>query len=448
MSASPSPAGTTTSTPARTRGLRLRTRAGHPDFLDLPWDQPLEAWTGDRLVDVARGVHRHVVRFVEYDGALYALKELPRRLAEREYRLLRRMAEEDLPVVEVVGVVNRERIDPEEPLEDVLITRYLDYSLPYRLLFTHRRTPPQEGSELHGLHERLIDALAMLLVRMHILGFYWGDCSLSNTLFRRDAGALAAYIVDLETGELHSELTDGQRAADLEITQTNVAGGLMDVQAELDLPADPDPVETAERLQQRYDLVWAELNQETVIGPDERYKIEQRVRRLNDLGFAVDEVELLGTDGPSHTDESRLRLRVSVTEQGHHRRRLLSLTGLDAQENQARSLLNDLANFRAAKESQEGRALPESVAAYRWLNEIYEPTVRSIPAEHTDKLEPVEVFHEIIEHKWFLSRDLGRDVGVAEATESYFQRILPEVPPERAVLATEDEAELGWIGFG
>ena len=426
------------------KGLRLRARPGHPDFLDLEWNRPLDQWASDRLVEVARGLHRHVVRFVAYDDALYALKELPPRIATKEHAMLRRMALQGLPVVDVVGIVNRQAMDvPDGPLEDVLITRYLGYSLPYRALFTHRRPATGSSEGLRDLHERLLDALAMLLVRIHLLGFYWGDCSLSNTLFRRDAGALAAYIVDLETGEYHPTLTEGQRAEDLEITQVNVAGGLMDLQAEFDLPPEPDPIETAERLGERYGLLWRELTTEELIGPDERYKIDARLRRLNELGFAVDELELLSTEGGD-----ALRLRTAVTEQGHHRRRLLSLTGLQAQENQARSLLNDLANYRAAVDQELERQLPESVAAHRWLTEVYEPIVVSVPDELWEKLEPVELFHQVIEHKWFLSERKGRDVGVLEAVDSFLADVLPSAPDEKAVLAEEHDAAVDWIGFG
>ena len=69
----------------------------------------------------------------------------------------------------------------------------------------------------------------MLLVRLHLAGFFWGDVSLSNTLFRRDAGAFAAYLVDAETGELHDRLSDGQREHDLDIARVNIAGELMDL---------------------------------------------------------------------------------------------------------------------------------------------------------------------------------------------------------------------------
>ena len=188
--------------PAR---LQLIARTGHPDFLDLPWDEPLAEWKSERLVEVVRGIHRHVVRFVEYETAngpaLYALKELPAPIARREYGLLRSLAAEEMPVVEAVGVVTERG----EGLEAVLITRHLDYSLPFRTLFARGSVP--------DLRRRLLDAGAELLVRLHLGGFFWGDCSLSNTLFRRDAGALAAYLVDAETGELHPSLSDGQRRA-------------------------------------------------------------------------------------------------------------------------------------------------------------------------------------------------------------------------------------------
>ncbi|MPZ74786.1 MAG: DUF4032 domain-containing protein [Nitriliruptorales bacterium] len=412
--------------------MRIRTRPGHPDFLDLPWDQPLEGWTHERVMEVARGNHRHVVQFVDYDGALYALKELPSRLAEREYRMLRRMEEESLPAVDAVGTISR------NGLEDVLVTRYLDYSLPYRVLFAR---VPHEEQDVRSLSERLLDALVMLLVRLHVAGFSWGDCSLNNTLFRRDAGALAAYVVDVETGEWHPELTPGQREADLEITVLNVAGGLMDLQAQLGLPSEPDPADVANDLRLRYEQLWRELTTDAVIDPGDRFAVESRIRRLNDLGFDVDEVEIVEEDGGD-----RLTMRALVAESGHHRRRLLSLTGLDAQENQARSLLNDLANFRAYHERLDGRPLPESVAAYRWLAEVFEPTVAAIPSEQRGKREAAEVFHEIIEHKWFLSERSGEDVGVDKALASYLETVLPEEPDERNVL--RGEMAEGWISFG
>jgi hypothetical protein len=398
--------------------LQLRARTGHPDFLDLPWEQPLEDWKSDRLVRVVRGIGRHVVRFVDYEGAIYALKELPDELARREYRLLRELAAKEMPVVEAVGVASRA-----DPLEAVLITRHLDYSLPYRTLFS--------GPGLPDLGDRLLDAGAELLVRLHLAGFFWGDCSLSNTLFRRDAGALSAYLVDAETGELHAALSDGQREHDLDIAEENLAGELADVAAELGREPEPEtaPEDTAAELVLRYRRLWDELVHDELFGLDERYRLHERLHRLNELGFDVEEFELLAAE-----DGYRLRLHPRVVEPGHHRRRLLVLTGLHAQENQARRLLNDLAEFRADLEQEEGRTLPEAVVAYRWLAEVFEPTIAAVPTELHGKREAAEIFHEILEHRWYLCERAETDISLDEATESYVDDVLRHVPDERTVL--------------
>jgi tRNA A-37 threonylcarbamoyl transferase component Bud32 len=403
--------------------FQLVARTGHPTFLDLPWDEPLEEWQSERFVTLIRGISRHVVRFVEYDGALYALKELPERPARREWTLLRRLESQGLPVVEAVGIVTGRG-----ELDAVLITRHLEYSLPYRALFA--------GAAIPDLRTHLLNALVELLTRLHLRGFFWGDCSLSNTLFRRDAGALTAYLVDAETGELHGSLSDGQREYDLNIAETNVIGELLDVDAEVGLPADLDPDETGAEIVRGYEALWSELTREEVFGADERFKVDERLHRLNALGFDVEEIQLDSTPAGY-----RLRLDPHVVEPGHHRHRLLRLTGLDAQENQARRMLNDLARYREALERTEKRTLPESVVASRWRDEVFEPTVAAVPDELWGRLPAAEIFHQVIEHRWFLSEQAKKDVGIAEAVRSYVSSELPSRPPERVILASPDADE-------
>lgn len=402
--------------------LQLQARTGHPDFLDLPWEHPLEEWGSTRLVQVVRGIGRHVVRFVDYDGVVYALKELPDAVAQREYGLLRDLGAAEMPVVEVVGVVTR----ADEALEAVLITRHLDYSLPFRTLFSGPGRP--------DLGDRLLDAGAELLVRLHLAGFFWGDCSLSNILFRRDAGALSAYLVDAETGELHAALTDGQRRHDLQIAEENLAGELADVAAELGRPLETPGEQTAAELVHRYEGLWEELVHDELFGADERYRLHDRLHRLNDLGFDVEELELIASD-----EGYRLRLHPRVVEPGHHRRRLLVLTGLHAQENQARRLLNDLADFRERLAHAERRPLPETIVAYRWLAEVFEPAIAAVPAELFGKREAAEIYHEILEHRWYLSQAAGADVGLDRATASYVENVLRHVPDERTLLEGESD---------
>jgi hypothetical protein len=400
-----------------TSRFQLLARAGHSSFLELPWELPLEEWQSERLLNPVRGIGRHVVRFVEQDGRLYALKELPERIARREYTLLRRLEGQGLPVVEAAGLVTERGGD----LDGVLITRHLDYSLPYRALFA--------GRVVTDLRSHLLNALVELIARLHLRGFFWGDCSLSNALFRRDAGALSAYLVDAETGELHGTLTNGQRDYDLDLARTNVFGELLDVDAEVGLPPDVDPEKTSAAIVEGYEALWRELTHEETFGPDERFRLDERLHRLNTLGFDIDEIQLTAGDGGY-----RLVLDPHVVEPGHHRQRLLRLTGLDGQENQARRMLNDFVRYKEALERREGRVLSDGVVASRWRDEVFEPTIAAVPEELRGRLEAAELFHQVLEHRWFLSERARKDVGIEEAVRSYVASVLPARPAERVVL--------------
>lgn len=407
----------------------MTAKTGHPDFLDLPWDRPLASWEHERLVEMPMGIHRHVVRTVAYDDRLYHLKELPRRYAAREWRFLRYLRQEQVPVVDVVGVVSLRDTPDGERLEAVLITEHLEYSVPYRLLFLRQ--------EHQTIREPMLDALVHLLVRIHLQGFYWGDCSLSNALFRRDAGHLAAYLVDTETGELYQELSAGQRNMDLELAIEKSAGELLDLQAAGVLSEEVDPFDLGIELRERYEQLWAELTRDEVFGDDERYRIHERLRRINELGYDVDELELV-QDEPGMT---RMKVKTSVVEPGRYRRILRQLTGLDVQDNQARRLLNDIHNFGAWLQQEEGRSLPEASIAHRWLERSFEPVVQVVPHELRGRREPAEVFHEVLDlwHKW--STQEGTDMGLFNAAHRYVAEILAMMPDERRVspIAAEDE---------
>ena len=382
-------------------------------LLTLPWAQPLADWDDPRLVEIRqRGISRHVVRFVADSGELYALKSISERLARREYRLLRSLAELNVPAVEVVGIV----VDRGAEEDAILVTRYLDYSVTYRALFS----TPRGGQPA----DRLLNALVELLARLHLSGFFWGDCSLSNALFRSDAGALEAYLVDAETSEQHAELTSGQRDWDLELAAERVFGELSDLQAGDLLPPDVDPFDIIDKLQRRYKRLWDELTREEILHPDDqRYLIARRLSRLNDLGFDADEVELLDS-----AEGTRLRVRTKVAESGQQSRELFRETGIAADENQARRLRNDIASFRGYLEQKARHPVSETVAAHRWLEEVYDPVVAAIPDGLRGRLSPPEIFHEILEHRWYLSEAAGADVGTTAAAQSYFATVLPAVP--------------------
>jgi len=397
--------------------MALRIVASHPDpaIVRLPWADPLETWPEAPegvVVSMPQGLSRHVVRMVRLGHRTYAVKETVEEMATREYRMLRDLQRLDLPAVVPQAVVAGRVGRDGEPLPAALLTRHLEFSRPYRALF--------ENSPSGTLLDRLVDALVVLLVRLHLADFYWGDVSLSNVLFRRDAGHFAAYLVDAETGELKSSISDRMREHDVTVGCENVFAELLDLAAAVG--ADVDAFAVIQRIQDRYAELWRELTGEEHFSTDELWRIEQRIQRLNDLGFDVGELDIV-TD----VDGETVRLTPRVVELGHHRRRLRELTGLEVEDRQARQLLNDLAAY-TAHQGLTGRD-PKAVAS-RWLTEVYEPVIGCIPPELTGRLDPAEIFHEILVHRWFLSEAAGHEVDIFETARSYISSILPGRPSE------------------
>lgn len=407
-----------------TASLQITATAPDPAILDLPWHIPLEDWPAENLAALPRGISRHVVRFVKLSGRVIAVKEIGESVAYREYELLRALSRIGVPSVEPVGVITGRQDSNGERLEAVLVTEHLQFSLPYRALFSQSLQPDTTG--------RLIDALTVLLVRLHLAGFYWGDVSLSNTLFRRDAGAFAAYLVDAETGDLHQRLSDGQRSYDLEIARVNIIGELMDLEAGDLLESGVDTIAVGSRLVERYAELWDTLTGPESFGAGDRWRVAARIERLNDLGFDVGELDIT-TD----VDGTTVRIQPKVVDAGHHARRLMRLTGLDVQENQARRMLNDLDAYRAATDRQ---GEDEEFVAHDWLTTFFEPVVRSVPRELRGKLQPAQIFHEMLDHRWYISREQDRDVPMAEAAASYVQNVLRHRPDEAQVLGADTAA--------
>jgi hypothetical protein len=397
--------------------MALRIVATNPDpslVTLLPWDTPLEEWTGSFMVPLPRGISRHIVRFVRLGTHVYAVKETREPIAFGEYRLLRDLRRLKVPAVEPVGVVTGRQTRTGELIEPCLVTRHLGSSMPYREMFSR-------GVRVDTL-PRLVDALVVLLTRLHLAGFFWGDCSLSNTLFRRSAGEFAAYLVDAETGELHPELSDGQRAYDLDTAKGNLFGEMLDLQAGGFMDPELDPIPIIEGLLERYGGLWSELTGVEDFTTDEMWRIQMRIERLNDLGFDVDELDII-TDW----DGATARIQPKVVDPGHHNRRLQSLTGLDVEENQARRLLNDLDAYSAANELQNEEP---ALVAHRWLTEVFEPVTQMAPPDRRSPVDAAEIFHEILEHRWYLSEQAGKEVDTFEAARDYFRNELKVEPVE------------------
>lgn len=404
---------------------RVTIRPGHPDFLELPWHQSLVTWQSPRMITLPKGISRHEVRFFAYDdhdaGAIYVVKELPMKAARREYEVLSQLAAgkergRDALCVTPVGLVEDRHPDPHAEASAALITRYLDFSFSYRELL--------EGAGFGARRNQMLDAFAGLLVELHVAGCFWGDCSLSNVLYRLDAQAVDTIMVDAETAYLQPELSDGQREEDLAIMIHNVAGDMADIAAAGGLPIDRADLWLGEDIAKRYRALWAELSRVDSIGADEGHLITERIKRLNDLGFSIKEIDLV----PARTG-NRLRVSVKPGGRNHHSQRLRELTGIETSEWQARQLLSDLYYYQAKSQSKSGRPSgAKSVAAIQWRVTVLEPMLQRI-GEIPGIVDAVQGYCDLLHHRYLKSVEAGQDLGTERALEDWLAQGCPAYRP-------------------
>ena len=379
----------------------------------LPWDQPLESWPEDPSLTAQRGISRHIVRLVrstpEPDSEIYAVKETVEEFAIREYEALKELGLRGAPSVSQIAVVNG-RLDADgNELPCAIVTRFLPFSLPYRVVLS--------GSVTQHEITNMANALAHLLVRLHLLGFWWGDCSLSNTLFRRDADGFAAYLVDAETGEFQKHLSNGQREHDLDLARFNVAAELEDLKLAGVLFPDLDPLRASESVITRYRKIWKALSEPQILPANDRHAVEKAMRSLQDIGFAVEEVDIKMAG-----DQSTLTFTPKLVAPNYHSLRLKELMGLETEEFQAKRILASFDRFR----SREIEKTPDkSEAAQRWLDEVFYKVVDSVPSELKGRVEDAQLFHEVLEHRWYLGEKSGHDLGLDFATSDYIAQVLP-----------------------
>lgn len=387
-------------------------RPGFPDLLDLDWARSITEWTDQRLVDLPRGISRHEVRFIATSQGIYAIKELPLRAANREYANLRELEELAGPAVIALGLVLRPPVDPDSDLAAALITRYVEHSFSYRELLS--------GAGFGPRRTQMLDAFAGLLAELHLLGCYWGDCSFSNVLYRYDAGAIEVTLVDAETSEIHPELSDGQRRQDIEIMIENTGAEMGDIAASHGLSVDEADLGIGHEIAARYEALWAELAGVEQVRPDQYFKVTERVKHINELGFEVSDIEVA-----THPDRGHLHLKVHVADRNYHSNRLRELTGIEAGENQARQILADLRYFTANQPAQisatdKGRAL----LALRWRVEAFEPTLRKL-REHIGDADPIEAYTDLLNHRYLKSVQAGRDLGTQAALDDWIAVGMP-----------------------
>lgn len=394
--------------------VSLTIRPGHPDFLDLPWGISLADWDLENLLDLPKGISRHEVRFLSYPGGIYAIKELPSKPARNDYSVLRALESAGAPAVAAIGLVEGRVEDVSEERAAALITAYEPFSFSYREMLAGPGFGPRRN--------QMLDAFAGLLVELHLARCFWGDCSLSNVLYRFDAETIETIMVDAETAEIFvDELTKGRREHDLEIMIENVAGGMSDIAAEMGADLDIADLDLGSDIAERYRNLWLELKRPERIKANETFRITEKIERVNRLGFDVREVDLI----PSADDTAELMIKIKLGGRNFHANRLQSLTGVGALDNQARAILSDVHYYSASYGA--GSATGKEIAAVHWRVAVFEPLLarlRALPGI----IDPIQAYCDLLNHRYLMASRLGRDVNNEEALADWIDHGQPGYP--------------------
>ena len=176
------------------------------------------------------------------------------------------------------------------------------------------------------------------------------------------------------------------------------------------------------------------LREPQILDPKDRHAVEGAMRSLHDLGFAVEEVEVKISG-----EAGGLTFLPKLVAAGYHQNRLLELLGLHAEELQAKRLLASFDRYR----SREKKPLPPiEESARRWLVEVFDHVINQIPSELRGRVEPAQMFHEILEHRWYLGEKAGRDVGIDFATQDYISAVLPYRTDSGTTVVDPNQAEM------
>ena len=140
------------------------------------------------------------------------------------------------------------------------------------------------------------------------------------------------------------------------------------------------------------------------------------MRQLHDLGFAVEEVQV-SLDNETHM----LSFQPRLVAAGYHAAKIKSLFGLDTQELQAKRILASYDRWHARQTIKSSK---EEMAKL-WVDTVFNPILSMIPEELQGRVEKAQMFHEILENRWYMTEKAGFDVGLEAAAKAYIDEVLP-----------------------
>lgn len=405
----------------------------------LPWGAPLDEWRehGIQPLTVRRGESRHPVLFVELDHQRYALKETSPRAARHEVAVFEELVRRGCRTLEPVGfvAVRGEAIAVGElggrtvyESGDVgyCVTRLAERVLPQSVLYRYPFT---------DANKRLLwSAVAELLLDLHEGGVYWGDPSLANVLMDLGDQRLTAVMADGETAELVSgPLNEGMRQQDIDSFAESLAWQAEDIRVARGLPEDQRLVTDgdiayfvgryaglrAERMRARHSNGGNTLTQAL----DRALDLQQQMRQLNALGYGILQFVRQGTRAAAHAE-----WRAATLRPGWYVRRLRELLGVVVPTPYARRLYQHLLVHKWLLSEQADRDVGIEAAAQSWLTEYHQPMLAFIASylPHANVGTIYSTYVAILDHTWEMSRRERRAVPLEEGAVDF---VLAQAPP-------------------
>jgi hypothetical protein len=380
----------------------------------LPWHVPLEQWPAFGVIplSIRRGASRHPVLFVESQTTRYAIKETTPRMAEREIRILYEVQRRGIPALSPVGSV----IVPAPPVllnergpgnvpeyisgdrgytVTKLAPRVIPQALLYRIPFTRKNK------------QRILAAIAVLLIELHEHGVYWGDPSLANILVRLDGRHIMAIMADAETAELFSgTVSDELREQDIESFGESLLWEAEDLRYAQGLGEEEQLVDDKDfrYFQQRYRLLRREHQQITSSSSfSSLFQVERMLETLNKVGYSL-------FDMSGHAIQ-----QFATVMPGWYQTKIRELLGITVPRQYARRFYNTILGHQAMMSQHEGRDVRLEEAAQHWYTYYHLPTVLLLRRHLSSDQDPMQVYFAIMDYKWKMSMKAGYEIPIDEA---------------------------------
>lgn len=361
------------------------------DYLDrLPWQYPIDEWQqhGVKHLHIKRGLSRHPVVFVKVEDKNFVVKQIGFEVAQREIDNYKEMLRRGIPTLIPVGCVAREEepLTIETPVGTIYernltghtVTLLIDHVLPDSQLY--RRPFKFEN------RRRIWDAVVDLFVELHANGIYWGDASLANTLIKfykveiphlGKKTQLQAFLADAETVEIHDSISDSLRQADIDFF-----------------------LEAMEWLDE--DLRASGVSRDELATEQDKIYIQTQYARLYETAWRGRDFENL----------SGLNIK--------------KLLGAVRDPAYFDTLQKHIAEHKWYLSERRQLEVAFAEAAQDWLQKIFIPVCELLKREGVLDFFPgktaAEFYVEIMNHKYVLSREKGRDVGLIYATRDFAKK--------------------------